>query len=499
MASLLKEMPSMSTLLSAYASFSALAMLIRTILNEMIPKPMREFLTNNLSDLFSSYFSSDFTFVIEDRWQAVNNETFRAIEVYLPTKIGNSTKSLLLGNNDSNNITAPPKPGIPVDTKVVDEFEGMQLKWTLQEKESKKYYLRNRRHFELKCNKKDKDRILTSYLPHICSTAEEILSMRETLNLYTYDNEGSVWESTVFKHPATFETLAMEPDLKDSIIQDLDLFMQRRKYFQSVGRAWKRGYLLYGPPGTGKSTLVAAIANYLRFHIYDLQLQGVRNDSDLRRILTSTTNRSILLIEDIDCSTKSSRSRARISHHNGEEEEDDRDRSDNKVSLDPGVTLSGLLNFIDGLWSSCGDERIIIFTTNYKDKLDPALLRPGRMDVHIYMGHCTPAGFRKLAATYLGIKDHLLFKCIGDLIESVAITPAEVAQQLMKCDDPQVALDSLIELINKKGHQVEDELQDKKGEEEVIKQEIIMLGKGDVKLVEKHNKEKIEERCVYLT
>lgn len=82
--------------------------------------------------------------------------------------------------------------------------------------------------------------------------------------------------------------------------------------------------------------------------------------------------------------------------------------------IDPGVTLSGLLNFIDGLWSSCGNERIIIFTTNHKEKLDPALLRPGRMDVHIYMGYCTTAGFRKLATTYLGIKDDKLFGSIDD-------------------------------------------------------------------------------------
>ncbi|KAI3849094.1 hypothetical protein MKW98_029019, partial [Papaver atlanticum] len=54
------------------------------------------------------------------------------------------------------------------------------------------------------------------------------------------------------------------------------------------------------------------------------------------------------------------------------------------------MTISGLLNLIDGLWSSCGDERIIIFTTNHKEK--PSLLRPGRMDMHIHMSYCTPKG-----------------------------------------------------------------------------------------------------------
>jgi chaperone BCS1 len=60
------------------------------------------------------------------------------------------------------------------------------------------------------------------------------------------------------------------------------------------------------------------------------------------------------------------------------------------------VTLSGLLNFVDGLWSTSGEERIIVFTTNYRERLDPALLRPGRMDMHIHMGYCTAESFRIL-------------------------------------------------------------------------------------------------------
>lgn len=114
------------------------------------------------------------------------------------------------------------------------------------------------------------------------------------------------------------------------------------------------------------------------------------------------------------------------------------------------MTLSGLLNFVDGLWSSCGDERIIIFTTNHIEKLDSALLRPGRMDVHINMSYCTPCGFRLLASNYLGIKDHALFEEIEDLIRNAKTTPAEVAEQLLKNDDPDVSLQGLIDFIHKK-------------------------------------------------
>ncbi|TYH44616.1 hypothetical protein ES332_D11G207500v1 [Gossypium tomentosum] len=441
MATVWNELPSFSTLLSAYASISAMAMLIRTILNELVPERMRNYITSKIYDLTAAYFSSEFTFVIEDRWHASDNQMFRAAELYLPTIIGPSSDSILVGFDESSDPTEPPKRSIPVDCTITDDFQGIRLKWTLSSIETKKYYVPNKRFFSLTCKKSDRERVEQRYFPYINKTAQAILSKSESLNIYTYEQDCSKWE------PATFDTLAMEPDLKEFIMKDLDSFVERKEFFENVGRAWKRGYLLYGPPGTGKSSLVAAIANYMRYNVYDLQFQSVRNDSDLRRVLTSTTNRSILLIEDIDCSTKVTNDRTKV-EENCEEEENDELK--HPYGTDPGVTLSGLLNFIDGLWSSCGNERIIIFTTNHKEKLDPALLRPGRMDVHIYMGYCSPAGFRKLAASYLGIKDDKLFGRIDDMIKSVEVTPAEVAQQLMISNEPKVALESLIKFLNTK-------------------------------------------------
>ncbi|KAK6939491.1 ATPase, AAA-type, core [Dillenia turbinata] len=104
------------------------------------------------------------------------------------------------------------------------------------------------------------------------------------------------------------------------------------------------------------------------------------------------------------------------------------------------VTLSALLNFIDGLWSNCGDERIIVFTTNHKDRLDPALLRPGRMDVHINMSYCTFSAFKVLASSYLGIEDHAFYAEIETMLGSFQATPAEIAGELMKGTDADYAL-----------------------------------------------------------
>ncbi|GLT47719.1 hypothetical protein SLA2020_213880 [Shorea laevis] len=442
-------MPSMSTILSGYASLSAAIMLFRTILSEMLPSQIRDYIFTKLSkSLF--YFSPNFTLIVEQNWQAASNQTFRAVETYLPTIIGTSADCLLIGSHSlvPHNLNMR----IPVDCKTIDEFQGMKLEWSLHKEtinSSGSHRNEVRYSYQLKCKRSDREKVMRSYLPHIADTARSILRRSEKLHIYTYDKNIGGWKSAVFKHPATFATLAMDPKSKAEIIKDLDTFVQQKDFFQRVGRTWKRGYFLHGPPGTGKSSLVAAIANHQRYNIYDLQLQSVRSDAELRRILTSTTNRSILLVEDIDCSTKASRDRTKI---RGEHEEPGQDELDHRLSSsDPGITLSGLLNFTDGLWSSFGDERLIIFTTNRKDKLEPALLRPGRMDLEIYMGYCTFAAFKQLANTYLLIDNHHLFAAIENLLKEVSVTPAEVAQQLMmKSDELEDILECFIKFLKGK-------------------------------------------------
>ena len=117
------------------------------------------------------------------------------------------------------------------------------------------------------------------------------------------------------------------------------------------------------------------------------------------------------------------------------------------------MTLSGLLNFVDGLWSTSGEERIIIFTTNYKERLDPALLRPGRMDMHIHMGYCTPESFRILARNYHSVPNHAMYPEIEQLIQEVMVSPAEVAEVLMRNDNSDVVLQDLLEFLKEKRKQ----------------------------------------------
>jgi chaperone BCS1 len=115
--------------------------------------------------------------------------------------------------------------------------------------------------------------------------------------------------------------------------------------------------------------------------------------------------------------------------------------------------IRGLLNFIDGLWSTSGEERVIIFTTNYKDRLAPTLLRPGRMDMHIYMGYCGWEAFKTLARNYFLVDDHARFPEIQELLSEVEVTPAEVSEMLLRSEDPDVALQEFVEFLKDKKKQ----------------------------------------------
>jgi chaperone BCS1 len=250
----------------------------------------------------------------------------------------------------------------------------------------------------------------------------------------------------VFEHPATFETLAMDPAKKRAIMDDLDAFRSGKDYYARIGKAWKRGYLLYGPPGTGKSTMVAAMANYLEYDVYNIELTSVATNVELQRLFIETKGRSIIVVEDIDCAADLTAKRVEkkppsASVAAGDEE---------AAAAARKMTLSGLLNAVDGLWSACGGERIIVFTTNHVERLDPALIRRGRMDKHVEMSYCCFQAFRILARNYHGIDAHPLFDGIEALLHDAKMTPADIAEHLMpKCaaDDADSCLASLVKAL----------------------------------------------------
>ncbi|MFS7998680.1 putative ATPase, AAA-type, core, P-loop containing nucleoside triphosphate hydrolase [Helianthus anomalus] len=134
------------------------------------------------------------------------------------------------------------------------------------------------------------------------------------------------------------------------------------------------------------------MAKHLSYDIYDIDLSKVVDDSDLKRLLLQTTSKSIIVAEDLDRFISSNSNYISSNSNNSR------------------VTLSGILNFVDGILNSCcGDEKLMVFTMNNKDNIDSAILRPGRIDAHIYFPLCSFNSFRLLANNCLGSRNKAWF------------------------------------------------------------------------------------------
>ncbi|GLJ12433.1 hypothetical protein SUGI_0190830 [Cryptomeria japonica] len=368
----------------------------------------------------------------EEPCMGTNNEIYRSVRLYLSNLEATA-------NAPSVSISRPSRTSklgfsLPAQYKVKDEYIGVQMWWSHEIKVDEKAGGRDRgggateRKYVLKISNKDKARVLSSYLEHISDFAYNLQRRSQERKLFSNTESRGRWSSVSFKHPSTFETLALDPDLKNKVQKDLDTFQESREFYRRTGRAWKRGYLLYGPPGTGKSSLIAAIANYMNYDVYDLELTKVLDNSTLRELLLATSSKSVIVIEDIDCAANlSAKAMCRRPSKSNKEGSKQSRRGYSTI------TLSGLLNFADGLWSSCGEERIMIFTTNHKNRLDPALLRSGRMDMHILLSYCGFPAFKQLVFNYLEMEDHKLFPCVEEKMQSGGcLTPSDICEILIQ-------------------------------------------------------------------
>ncbi|GFQ02357.1 probable mitochondrial chaperone bcs1-b [Phtheirospermum japonicum] len=407
------------------------------------------------------------------------SSAFTSIERYLNANSTNQAKNLKANvARDSEVIVL----SMAKNEEVTEEYEGIKLWWTSRETEDEKRY------FRLTFHRKHRQTITTKYLTHILSEGKAITVKERRRKLYTNNkNDGgyrrSMWSHVLFEHPATFNTLAMEPEKKQDIINDLLHFANSKDYYAKIGKAWKRGYLLFGPPGTGKSTMIAAMANLLKYDVYDVELTSVKDNTELRKLLIDTSNKSIIVIEDIDCSLDLTGQREKKKN----EENDDKDGDKEKDEEKDKVTLSGLLNFIDGLWSACGGERIIVFTTNYVEKLDPALIRRGRMDKHIELSYCGFEAFKVLAKNYLDIEEHNLFGTVRRMLDETEMTPADVAENLMPKMGGEDAESCLVRLI-KALEEAKKQARIKAEEEEKLKAEKLAKEEEEKKKKEKEDK-----------
>lgn len=191
---------------------------------------------------------------------------------------------------------------------------------------------------------------------------------------------GAEWIRCFSKPVRSLDTVILDDIQKEDISEDLKEFLlpATNKWYSNRGLPYRRGYLLYGPPGTGKTSLSVALAGKYGLSVYALSLSVAwMNDDTLALLFSSLPKNCIVLLEDIDaCGVTREKGKGGVSAP-------PKPLGDKDKNAKPGVqvSFSGLLNAIDGVASKEG--RALIMTTNHRERLDEALIRPGRVDVQI--------------------------------------------------------------------------------------------------------------------
>mmetsp|Transcript_33789 Transcript_33789/g.49059 ORF Transcript_33789/g.49059 Transcript_33789/m.49059 type:complete len:495 (+) Transcript_33789:108-1592(+) len=211
--------------------------------------------------------------------------------------------------------------------------------------------------------------VFTEYgLENLCLFFTKLLdesekSMGGVFTCYTWHIRHQYWRKEVSIQARPVQSVVLPEATKTRLIADLEKFLlpTTQSFYNRNGIPYRRSYLFYGLPGTGKTSMVQALAGHFNRNVcYLMPTHPDMTDDSLRAAVTGLPHDSIVVFEDIDSLFSQDRS--------------------NKVSKSS-LTFSGLLNALDGITNSNG--QIFILTTNLREQLDQALIRNGRVDMHI--------------------------------------------------------------------------------------------------------------------
>lgn len=203
-------------------------------------------------------------------------------------------------------------------------------------------------------------------LRDLLTSASAVHKQDDITAIYLWDN--SNYRSVGRRATRSMDTIFLDPSIKSGMVDDARWFIDSEGWYHQRGIPYRRGYLLEGPPGTGKSSFIFALAGLLKRPVYIVNAATLRDDNTLQSAFNEAAG-GILVMEDIDA----------VKIGSGRQKEKADEDGDTMYMPGDGITLSGLLNAIDGI--GAGEGRILFFTSNFPDRLDHALMRPGRVDV----------------------------------------------------------------------------------------------------------------------
>lgn len=286
------------------------------------------------------------------------------------------------------------------------------------------------------------------------------LNKKPVYFIYDKNSEGNYYfDEYPLENDRNFDNIFF--DDKDSLKNRIDFFMNNREWYRKKGIPYTLGLMFSGKPGCGKTSTIKAIAKYTNRHIIDIPLNKVENCRDLMNIFHCKEingkkipmNKRIYLFEDIDTIIEVLKEREREVNESIIQQVDPNvvtqiQKSPKALVIqnkqNDKLNLGFFLNLIDGVLETPG--RILILSTNYPDKLDKALVRPGRIDMKIHLEKCSKKMIGDILEHYYSICMNQNNKII-DLLYDKELTPAELYQFCFKF----TSLEQLVDTIENDG------------------------------------------------
>ena len=284
----------------------------------------------------------------------------------------------------------------------------VMLSYWIDDENSKGSFLRQ--HFHLRTVGRSQDflRALVSEAAMLCTKDEQV---------QVYDWRDGHWQLSCRKRPRPMDSVILPRGQADRLVADAEWFFKAGDWYAERGIPYRRGFLFSGPPGTGKSSVVLALASHLGKPVYALNLASVSQDSVLMEAFAEVPQDAILLVEDIDA-MRIAKSRTG-------------DAAKKDSSQGSGLTtLSGLLNAIDGV--AAPEGRLLVMTSNHPEHLDPALIRPGRIDLHEWFDLLGPDEIRRMFLRFHPARDADAVRFAHSI--GRPISPAELQCMLLAGD-----------------------------------------------------------------
>jgi hypothetical protein len=251
----------------------------------------------------------------------------------------------------------------------------------------------------------------------------------------------------------TFDTLFY--DDKENLLTILTKFKNKTLYPPNISMDNKLGILLYGPPGTGKTGTISAIANFLKRDVLSINFSEITTCKQFDEALSNASNKNnIIIFDEFDCILDAvlggnSQAQKKITPEEpakmnwgellaaaeGEERKKilDMIRENKKVKPEEPINLAYLLSKLDGLESN--EDRIIIATTNNPDKINPVLLRPGRIDLKICLGNCSTKMYRDILTNFFQLTEEQSDKINWCSLPEKRYSPLVVINTALKFQD----------------------------------------------------------------